>query len=285
MFAPTAAGGVRGDRPGVPRTPGSLESLPKPIQRRFGGIGIAPEQTTREEWLLTTGTGGYAMGTAPGIPARRYHGLLVASITPPVRRAVLLSEFAAEIDVPGRGRFALSTFHFAEASDTPTARTARTVRDRRAVLPLGLALQHQRRRGDHRPRTHARRGKIGRGRPLRRRRARHADALHLRPPVRCASTLQHEQPEGNDDKASASCRTTIMPLISHQQSTAGASSCDSNPKTPASSTASPTGGATSSTTAKPNEVRTTPKTCTHPASSRSMLSPATAPCCNSRPAC
>jgi predicted glycogen debranching enzyme len=42
------------------------------------------------EWLLTNGLGGYAMGTALGVPTRRYHGHLVASMAPPVQREVML---------------------------------------------------------------------------------------------------------------------------------------------------------------------------------------------------
>ena len=45
----------------------------------------------RREWLVTNGLGGYASGTLAGMNTRRYHGLLVASITPPVQRVVLLA--------------------------------------------------------------------------------------------------------------------------------------------------------------------------------------------------
>lgn len=43
------------------------------------------------EWLVTNGIGGYASSTAVGLNTRKYHGLLVASMAPPVRRMVLLS--------------------------------------------------------------------------------------------------------------------------------------------------------------------------------------------------
>jgi len=43
-----------------------------------------------QEWLLTNGIGGYAMGTTRGINTRRYHGLLVAAMDPPVNRVVSL---------------------------------------------------------------------------------------------------------------------------------------------------------------------------------------------------
>ena len=44
-----------------------------------------------KEWLVTNGLGGYASGTVAGSQTRRYHGLLVAAMSPPVRRMVLLS--------------------------------------------------------------------------------------------------------------------------------------------------------------------------------------------------
>ena len=48
-------------------------------------------RASRLEWLLTNGTGGFAMGTATGANTRRYHGLLVASLHPPVQRVVTLA--------------------------------------------------------------------------------------------------------------------------------------------------------------------------------------------------
>jgi predicted glycogen debranching enzyme len=44
------------------------------------------------EWLLTNGTGAYAMGTLPGINARRYHGLFVPTTHPPVGRIVAVNQ-------------------------------------------------------------------------------------------------------------------------------------------------------------------------------------------------
>src|SRR5256885_2268857 len=60
------------------------------------------ERASRLEWLETNGKGGFAMGTVAGVNTRRYHGLLVASLRPPVERHVLLSriEEVALPDVP-----------------------------------------------------------------------------------------------------------------------------------------------------------------------------------------
>jgi len=43
------------------------------------------------EWLVTNGLGGYASGTVAGTTTRRYHGLLVAALQPPVKRTVLVN--------------------------------------------------------------------------------------------------------------------------------------------------------------------------------------------------
>jgi len=44
------------------------------------------------EWLETNGLGSFASGTVSGANTRRYHGLLVASLHPPVDRFVILSK-------------------------------------------------------------------------------------------------------------------------------------------------------------------------------------------------
>ncbi len=43
------------------------------------------------EWLAVNHIGGYASQTVLGLNSRKYHGLLVASMSPPVRRMVILS--------------------------------------------------------------------------------------------------------------------------------------------------------------------------------------------------
>ncbi len=56
------------------------------------------------EWLLTNGTGAYAMGTAPGINTRRYHGLLVAATKPPVGRVVTVNQMLEQLTVKHAGK-------------------------------------------------------------------------------------------------------------------------------------------------------------------------------------
>ncbi|HXN03503.1 MAG TPA: amylo-alpha-1,6-glucosidase [Candidatus Acidoferrum sp.] len=45
----------------------------------------------QREWLVTNGLGGYASGTVASVNTRRYHGLLVAALNPPVQRMVLVA--------------------------------------------------------------------------------------------------------------------------------------------------------------------------------------------------
>jgi predicted glycogen debranching enzyme len=44
------------------------------------------------EWLVTNGLGGYAAGTIAGLHTRRYHGLLIAALKPPLGRTLLVSK-------------------------------------------------------------------------------------------------------------------------------------------------------------------------------------------------
>ncbi|MDJ0589726.1 MAG: glycogen debranching enzyme N-terminal domain-containing protein [Pleurocapsa sp. MO_226.B13] len=58
------------------------------------GRDICSNLATSEskEWLITNGIGGYGAGTVSGLLTRRYHGLLIAALEPPVGRTLLLSK-------------------------------------------------------------------------------------------------------------------------------------------------------------------------------------------------
>jgi predicted glycogen debranching enzyme len=60
------------------------------------------------EWIETNGLGGYASSTVSGAHSRRYHGLLVAAIHPPVGRMNVLSKLDETI-VLGDEKFDLGT--------------------------------------------------------------------------------------------------------------------------------------------------------------------------------
>ncbi|HLV97709.1 MAG TPA: amylo-alpha-1,6-glucosidase [Ktedonobacterales bacterium] len=56
----------------------------------------------QREWLVTNGLGSYASGTVAGANTRRYHGLLVAALRPPVARTVMVAKVDEEIEYDQR---------------------------------------------------------------------------------------------------------------------------------------------------------------------------------------
>jgi len=70
------------------------------------------------EWLVTNGTGGYASGTIAGSQTRRYHGLLIAALQPPVGRKQLVSTFDEFIHYAGAD-FSLATHRWASGAVDP----------------------------------------------------------------------------------------------------------------------------------------------------------------------
>src|SRR3954470_24233266 len=59
------------------------------------------ESALTREWLVTNGLGGYASGTICGVPTRRYHGLLVAALPPPLGRTMMLNQINERLGTPG----------------------------------------------------------------------------------------------------------------------------------------------------------------------------------------
>jgi len=57
------------------------------------------EEGTKKEWLITNGIGGYSSSTVIGINTRKYHGLLVAPLSPPAMRYLILSKVDESITV------------------------------------------------------------------------------------------------------------------------------------------------------------------------------------------
>jgi predicted glycogen debranching enzyme len=54
-------------------------------------LALSLDAQLSREWLAVNHLGGYAASTLPGCNTRKYHGLLVAAMSPPVCRMVLLS--------------------------------------------------------------------------------------------------------------------------------------------------------------------------------------------------
>lgn len=69
---------------------------------RFGRevCGDLP-QAERREWWLANGRGAYAAGTVAGTLTRRYHGLLVAPVNPPLGRHLVVAKADATLTLDG----------------------------------------------------------------------------------------------------------------------------------------------------------------------------------------
>src|SRR5713226_2686094 len=59
------------------------------------------ELAARREWLCTNGIGGFASGTIAGSLARRYHGLLVAALAPPLGRTLVATKLEEVVSYGG----------------------------------------------------------------------------------------------------------------------------------------------------------------------------------------
>ncbi len=73
-------------------------------------------QASTREWLVTNGMGGYASGTVAGLLTRRYHGLLVAALQPPLGRTLMLAKLD-ETAIYNDREYALHTNRWADAAD------------------------------------------------------------------------------------------------------------------------------------------------------------------------
>jgi len=70
------------------------------------------------EWIVTNGLGGLASGTVAGSLTRRYHGLLMAALSPPLGRTLLLAKLE-EVAVLGERTIELSTNRWAGGALAP----------------------------------------------------------------------------------------------------------------------------------------------------------------------
>ena len=86
------------------------DSLPAlPCAADFGReVCGDPAAAESREWLVTNGLGGFACGTLAGNVTRRYHGLLVAALHPPVGRTLLVSNLDGTAEYDGQ-HFPLTT--------------------------------------------------------------------------------------------------------------------------------------------------------------------------------
>src|SRR5439155_9439 len=105
----------RGQRPPGWRSPESAAALMLDWGREVAGNLDVAE---RREWLCTNGIGGFASGTVAGSLTRRYHGLLVAALTPPLGRTLLVAKVEETAEYDGLA-LALGTNHWAGGAVGP----------------------------------------------------------------------------------------------------------------------------------------------------------------------
>jgi predicted glycogen debranching enzyme len=92
-------------------------SLPDSL--RFGrAICGDLAQAERREWWLANGLGAYAAGTVAGSLTRRYHGLLVAPVNPPLGRVLVLAKADATL-AEGERAWPLHTNRWGSGAVTP----------------------------------------------------------------------------------------------------------------------------------------------------------------------
>jgi len=60
------------------------------------------ERAVEHEWLVCNGLGGFAAGTVCDTNTRRYHGLLMAALSPPVGRTLLVAKVDATVRYAGK---------------------------------------------------------------------------------------------------------------------------------------------------------------------------------------
>jgi predicted glycogen debranching enzyme len=76
------------------------------------------EAALQREWLVTNGLGGYASGTAAWANTRRYHGLLMVALQPPLGRTLLVAKLEATARI-GRDVFPLTTNEYINGTINP----------------------------------------------------------------------------------------------------------------------------------------------------------------------
>ncbi len=78
---------------------GRTRSNRLPITRLGPEIVADKESALEREWLVTNGIGGFASASLSGANTRRYHGLLIAALQPPLGRTLLLGKLDEEISL------------------------------------------------------------------------------------------------------------------------------------------------------------------------------------------
>ena len=69
---------------------------------KFTKENLSLEEGLKREWIITNGIGGYSSSTIIGANTRKYHGLLIAPLTPPARRFLILSKVDESLEIKGK---------------------------------------------------------------------------------------------------------------------------------------------------------------------------------------
>jgi predicted glycogen debranching enzyme len=112
-------GGRESGRPGRGPTPAEAKVAVNRAIVKFGREVCGNfEAAEAREWLVTNGIGGYASGTISGNMTRRYHGLLMAALQPPVGRTHLVAAFDEIVRYAG-SEYSLATHQWASGAIDP----------------------------------------------------------------------------------------------------------------------------------------------------------------------
>ena len=104
---------------------GARDGAPDAVLQRLAPIGCGREicgdlaAAERREWWIGNGSGAYAAGTIAQSLTRRYHGLLIAPVDPPLGRSLILAKADAELIVGDR-QVPLFTNRWASGIVTPS---------------------------------------------------------------------------------------------------------------------------------------------------------------------
>lgn len=110
---------VTTQRSEVSLTEPDLTTLTRKAKVEFGrDICGSLDAAEQREWLVTNGIGGYASGTVSGNLTRRYHGLLLAALNPPVGRTQLVAKLDETARYDGE-EYALATNRWASGAVEP----------------------------------------------------------------------------------------------------------------------------------------------------------------------
>jgi len=81
------------------------------------------KKSSSYEWLISNGIGSFASSTVIGLNTRKYHGLMVAAISPPAKRNLILSKVDESIKI-GDKSYEVSPWYISAGKATPSDKYA-----------------------------------------------------------------------------------------------------------------------------------------------------------------